>query len=168
MHDLETIVPYIRPSWWSLKASIHIDVNKEIAETHHLCTTSRPDNSAHIYTDGSGINNRIGAAMYCHTDQQVKQRYLRKSSESMVYAAELEAIHMAVIHTKDHLTPQFMECRIFSDSQAAMRSLAKPKCQSGQLIIKQILDEIEALYLARPSYAMQIEWVTWTCRNRWE
>ena len=97
--------------------------------------------------------------MYCHTDQQVKQRYLGKSSESMVYAAELEAIHMAVIHTKDHLTPQFMECRIFSDSQAGMRSLAKPKRQSGQLIIKQILDEIEALYLARPTYAMQLEWV---------
>jgi len=81
MHDLETVVPYIRPPWWSLKASIHIDTDKETAEVHHLSTTSRPDNSAHIYTDGSGINDRIGAAMYCHTDHQVKHRYLGKSSE---------------------------------------------------------------------------------------
>jgi RNase H len=66
---------------------------------------------------------------------------------------------MAVIHAKDHLTPQFTKCRIFSDSQPAMRSLAKPKRQSGQSIIKRILDDIDALYLTKPTYAMQIEWV---------
>jgi hypothetical protein len=66
-------ISYIRPPWWSLKASIHIDTNKEIAETHHLCTTSQyNDNSAHIYTDGSGINDGIGAAMYCHTNQDIQ------------------------------------------------------------------------------------------------
>jgi ribonuclease HI len=157
MHNLETIALYIRPPWWSLKASIHIDVDKEIAETHHLRTTSRSNNdSAHIYTDGSGINEGIGAAMYCQTDQHVEQRYLGKSSESMVYAAELEAIHMAVIHAKD-LTQ--MESRIFSDSQPAMKSLAKPKRQSGQAIIERILNEIDTLYLTTPSYAMQLEWV---------
>src|SRR5579859_1249916 len=134
MHDLETIVPYIRPPWWSLKASIHIDIDKETAEAHHLRTTPQPnDNSAHIYTDGSGINDGIGAAMYCHTDQHVKQRYLGKGSESMVYAGELEAIHMAIIHAKD-LTQT--ESQIFSDSQPAMKSLAKPKRQSGQAIIE--------------------------------
>jgi hypothetical protein len=40
-----------------------------------------------------------------------------------------------------------------------MKSLAKPKRQSGQAIIKRILDEIDALYLTTPSYEMQIEWV---------
>jgi ribonuclease HI len=74
----------------------------------------------------------------------------------MVYAAELEAIHMAVIHAKD-LTQ--MESRIFSDSQPAMKSLAKPKRQSGQAIIERILNEIDTLYLTTPSYAMQLEWV---------
>jgi hypothetical protein len=74
----------------------------------------------------------------------------------MVYAGELEAIHMAVIHAKD-LTQT--ESRIFSDSQPAMKSLAKPKRQSGQAIIERILDEIDALYLTTPTYAMQLEWV---------
>src|SRR5579859_6839990 len=40
MHKVETIHPYIRPPWWSLKANIHIDVNKEEAEIHHLQTTT--------------------------------------------------------------------------------------------------------------------------------
>src|SRR5579859_3983882 len=40
-----------------------------------------------------------------------------------------------------------------------MRSVSKPKRQSGQAIIEQILDEIDALYLTTPSYAMQLEWV---------
>jgi len=74
----------------------------------------------------------------------------------MVYAGELEAIHMAVTHVKD-LTQ--MESHIFTDSQAAMKSLAKPKRQSGQAIIKRILDEIDMLYLVRPSYALQLAWV---------
>src|SRR5437763_6116229 len=157
MHDLETIVPYIRPPWWSLKASIHIDANKETAEAHHLRMTSQlNDTTAHIYTDGFGINERIGAAMYSHTDHHVEQRYLGTSSVSLVYAGELEAIHMAITHAKD-LTQ--MESRIFSDSQAAMKSLAKPKRQSGQAIIKRILDEIDAPYLTTPSHALQFEWV---------
>ena len=58
------------------------------------------DTTVQIYTDGSGIHGGIGAAMCCHTDQHVDQRYLGKNSESMVYARELEAIHMAVIHIK--------------------------------------------------------------------
>ena len=143
--------------WWSLKAPIHIDMDKEIAEAHHLRTTSQlNDTTVQIYTDGSGINEGIGAAMYCHTGQHVEPRYLGKNSESMVYAGELEAIHMAVAHIKD-LTQ--MESHVFSDSQTAMKSLAKPKRQSGQAIIKRILDEIDALYLARPSYALQLAWV---------
>jgi ribonuclease HI len=158
IRNLETIVPYIRPPWWFLKASIHIDVDKESAEAHHIRTTSQPnDNSAHIYTDGSGINDGIAATMYCHTDQQIQQRYLGKSSESMVYAGELEAIHMAVGHAKD-LT-QKESTPIFSDNQPAMQSLAKPKRQSGQAIIERILNEIEELYLNIPSYSMQFEWV---------
>jgi hypothetical protein len=71
--------------------------------------------------------------MYCHTDQHVEQWYLGKSSESMVYAGELEAIHMAVIHAKD-LTQT--KSRIFAYSQPAMKSLAKPKRQLGQAIIE--------------------------------
>jgi ribonuclease HI len=157
MTPLETIVPYIRPPWWSLKASLHIDIDKESAEAHHLQILPQLDHeTAQFYTDGSGINEEIGAAMYCHTDGYVQQRYLGKNSESMVYAGELEAILMAITHAKDLTQRQSL---IFTDSQAAMRSLAKPKRQSGQAIIKQILDQIDAIHLAIPIYSMQVDWV---------
>ena len=157
MQPIETIIPFIRPPWWSLKATIHIDTDKETAEEYHLRTTQQPQNeSALFYTDGSGINDGIGAAMYCHSDQTIQQRYLGGSSESMVYAGELEGILMAVTHAKD-LTQ--INTRIFSDSEAAMRSLAKPRRQSGQAIIGRILDVIDAIFLSTPSYNMQLEWV---------
>lgn len=63
---------------------------------------------------------------------------------------------MAVKYIKDLA---HRESRIFSDSQAAMKSLAKPKRQSGQEIIKRILDIIDALYITAPSHALQFEWV---------
>jgi ribonuclease HI len=65
---------------------------------------------------------------------------------------------MAVNHAKDHLMQFTDPFRIFSDSQPAMRSLAKPKRQSGQSIIKRIRDNIDALYLTTPTLAMQLEW----------
>jgi len=134
--EIETIYPYIRPPWWSLKANIHIDANKEKAEDHHRQTTShltspntgRPEPTTatvHIYTDGSGINQGIGAAMYCHTTQHTNLRYLGKETESMVYAGELEAIHMAITHVRK-LTTETMRCRIFTDSQPAIKSIDKP------------------------------------------
>jgi ribonuclease HI len=76
----------------------------------------------------------------------------------MVYAGKLEAIHAAVAHAKE-LSNQFMKCRIFTDSQPAVKSLAKPKRQSGKSIIKRILDEIDSLYDSSPSYRLQLEWV---------
>ena len=166
MQEVETIHPYIRPPWWSFKPTIHIDANKEAAKKHHLQTTLPGQSNAalnqsdtlHIYTDGSGIKQGIGAAMVCLTNQHTEQRYLGTESESMVYAGELEAIHMALAHVK-HNSHCYKKCRIFTDSQPAMKSLAKPKRQSGQSIIKRILDEVDTLYTSLPSYELQLEWV---------
>jgi ribonuclease HI len=108
-----------------------------------------------------GINEGIGAAMYCHTDRHTQQRYLGTSPESMVYAGELEAIFMAVTYARRLTQMQsliFLKSRTFTDSQVAMRSLAKPKQQSGQGIIKQILDQIDKIYLTVLSYSMQFDW----------
>jgi hypothetical protein len=135
MRQIETIVPYIRPPWWSLKAPLHIDIDKESAEKYHLQLVPLLDRqTAQFYTDGSGINEGIGAAMYSPTDRYTQQRYLGTSLESMVYAGELEAILMAVTYARDLTRMQsfiFLKSRIFTDSQVAMRSLAKPKRQSG-------------------------------------
>ena len=169
IREIETIQPHIRPPWWSLKATIRIDENKEKAEDHHSQTTAHLTNPitegpnptteiAHIYTDGSGINQGIGAAMYCHTTQHISLRHLGKETESMVYAGELEAIHMAITHAKE-LATEITGCRIFTDSQPAIKSIAKPRRQSGQSIIKRILDEIEELQRTKSAYTLSFEWV---------
>jgi ribonuclease HI len=160
MQEVETIHPYIRPPWWTLRATIHIDANKEASEKYHLQSTASSQTEAlHIYTDGSGIKQEIGAAMFCSTNQHVEQRYLGSENESMVYAGELEAIQMAIDHVKLEDNSHYKKCRIFTDSQSAIKSLAKPKRQSGQSIIKRILDEIDTLYETNPSYELQLEWV---------
>lgn len=166
IRELETIHPYIRPPWWSLRANIHIDASKESAEKHHRQTTVHLTNPsalgpnpsseiAHIYTDGSGINQGIGAAMYCHTTRRTTHRHLGNERESLVYAGELEGIHMAIIHAAMETTG----CRIFTDSQPAIKSIAKPKRQSGQSIIKRILDEIDELHRTNPTHMLHLEWV---------
>jgi hypothetical protein len=128
IQEVETIYPYIRPPWWTFKPTIHIDASKEAAKKHHLQTTSPEQSNAalnqcdtlHIYTDGSGIKEGIGAAMVCLTNQYTEQRYLGTEGESMVYAGELEAIHMAIVHVK-HNSHRYKKCRIFTDSQPAMK-----------------------------------------------
>jgi ribonuclease HI len=160
MQEVETIHPYIRPPWWTLRATIRIDANKEASEKYHLQSTATSQTEAlYIYTDGSGIKQEIGAAMFCSTNQHVEQRYLGSENESMVYAGELEAIQMAIDHVKLEDNNHYEKCRIFTDSQSAIKSLAKPRRQSGQSIIKRILDEIDTLYESNPSYELQLEWV---------
>src|ERR1700738_2875370 len=84
-----------------------------------------------IYTDGSGIDGNIGAAAYCLTTTNVQGQYLGKQSHYNVYAAELTAIHLALKMVDD--VPQYTECMIYSDSQAAIKALSKPGQQQKML-----------------------------------
>lgn len=67
----------------------------------------------------------------------------------MVYASELEAIHIAGVYAKE-LSNQLTKYRIFTDSQPAIKSLVKPKRQD----IKQTLGDIDTLYDTSPSHSL--------------
>jgi hypothetical protein len=82
----------------------------------------------------------------------------------MVYAGELEAIHMAITHAKD-LTQT--KSRIFSDSQPAMMSLAKPRRESGQAIIERILDDIDVIFLTTV-YTVILHAIRMGARTCWD
>lgn len=110
-----------------------------------------------IYTDGSRIKQGIGAAMYCCTTQSTEHRYLGNDRDSMVCPGELESIHMVIIQVRE-LTTQTTRCCTFTDSQPAIKSLAKPWLQSGQSIVKRILDEIDELHRINPTYELNFEW----------
>src|SRR5215510_4401522 len=61
---IEHIEPFIRPPWWTLKAQVIISQYKQSAKAQHdrIQGTNHYTLPLTIYTDGSGINNKIGAA----------------------------------------------------------------------------------------------------------
>jgi hypothetical protein len=95
--SMETIVPRIRPPWWTPPIQTHIESTKEIAKKHHDTTIPKHDHNTTIciYTDGSGINSNIGAAAYCPTTATTSHQYLGKDTSYNVYAAELSGIYQA-------------------------------------------------------------------------
>lgn len=63
------------------------------------------------------------------------------------YVAELCGVHLALqrICQQRLSTRQIRHYIIAADSQNALRSLVSPKCQSGQFMIKLIMEQIEKL-----------------------
>ena len=74
---IETIETYIRPPWWIPAAKIRIEATKEAAKKQHDEIQSQSDAmTMTIYTDGSGIENKIGAAAYNSTTNEVNHQHL--------------------------------------------------------------------------------------------
>ena len=65
---IKSIKPYIRPPWWLPKVQIRMSRFKEDAKALHDDIQELADPTmAIIYTDGSGIEGKIGAAVYSPT-----------------------------------------------------------------------------------------------------
>ena len=157
---IEKIYSYVRSPWWTLEATIHIALNKEAAEKSHNETLAlaTQQNALVIYTDGSGINGRISAATYSPTTTETVRKYFETEAQFNVYGAELEAIGSAAEQARRHIQ-QYRKCVIFADSQAAIKAIAKPRRQSGQSIIKKILDTIDAIHQENQDYEIHLQWV---------
>ena len=48
---------------------------------------------------------------------------------------------------------------IFTDNQSTIQAVDSPKRQSGQYIVKEILDTINRIHQAKPCSTIHIEWV---------
>jgi hypothetical protein len=83
--------------------------------------------------------------MFNVVSQHISKQYLGTKQDSLVFAAEPEAIQLAVTHIKFNLR-RYSACRIFSDSQAALKAIIKPQRQTGQTIIKAILDGVDQIH----------------------
>ena len=101
-----------------------------------------------IYTDGSGIEGKIGAATYNSATNEASHQYLGSEAQFNVYTAELTAVHLAVKQLENHSECRL--CRIYTDSQAAIKAIDRPRRQSGQTIIKNILDSIDEVTNKHP------------------
>jgi len=109
-----------------------------------------------IYTDGSGISGKIGAAAYNTTTEEVSLQHLGSETHYNVYAAELTAISMAVTLWEKQIYV-YPKCQIFTDSQSAGRSISQPRRQSGQSIIKSIIDQVDDITHQNPELHPELE-----------
>jgi hypothetical protein len=75
---------------------------REAKEEHeNLVNENCTPNVLHIYTDGSGIDDYVGAAAHSPTISAVVHHHLGKADSTNVYAAELTAIHLGIKLTSD-------------------------------------------------------------------
>jgi hypothetical protein len=71
LDDLESIHPFIAAPYWT-PPEVMIDGNAEIAMKQHETVIKRDQPITAVYTDGSGINGRVGAAAVCPQVQRDK------------------------------------------------------------------------------------------------
>jgi ribonuclease HI len=158
--NMEHIAAYIRPPWWKSAAIIEISPTSkdEAAEAHQQQLHQIPTQDLIIYTDRSGYNRQISAAIHSPTASTTKGAYIGTDCTHNVYAAELTAIQMAVTLFEEK-SDEHTKVYIFTDNQSAIQAVDSPKRQSGQYIIKEILDIIDRIHKAKPTNTIHIEWV---------
>jgi ribonuclease HI len=119
--------------WEETKIITHIDMSKEEAMATHERESAKP-NLLSIYTDGSGIEGRIGASAITLHPKEVHRAYIGNTKIATVYAGELKGLLMAGELAWDALVrdQSIKYIRIFTDNQAAIKAMGDVKRQSGQ------------------------------------
>lgn len=150
-HNLEKRQPYIQAPWQKpVPTSIAPNDNEAVAEhnrkaNHSLC----------IYTDGSGLDGQVGAAMVVPCLNIKRGKYMGPETAATVYTAELTGLVLAMEEIRRFNEPQ--RITIFTDNQAAIQAVGRPTCHSGQGIVKDILTRIRSLQ--RAGYGIEICWI---------
>jgi hypothetical protein len=82
---------------------IRIEATKEAAKKRHNEIQAHLDaTTMTIYTDGSGIEGKIGAAAYNTATNEASHQHLGSEAQFNVYTAELTAVHLAIKQLWNH------------------------------------------------------------------
>ncbi|KFY11306.1 hypothetical protein V491_07268 [Pseudogymnoascus sp. VKM F-3775] len=153
---LEKNPPTVAAPWW-LPPKISIHETKEKARVHHEDYRQRYPDALMIYTDGRGIDGKIGAAALAPQEGRVKKVFLGNKHTSTVYAAELKGIYLALKIAQQELGDSQREVLIYTDNQAAITIAGKPRSRSGSYLLAEIIKLIDEI---RPrTRHIEISWI---------
>jgi ribonuclease HI len=104
-------------------------------------------NSLFVYTNGSGINNHVGAVAVSPLTRCTKLAHMGDSETSTVYAAELQGIRLALQIADEDAERGNKRDRliIFTDNQAAIRTFQNLTSRSGAYIVANTIQLIDKL-----------------------
>jgi ribonuclease HI len=140
---------------------MHAAATKDTAKAlHNRICKGASNNTMIIYTDRSGIANKVGAATFNPTSNKASHQHLSSNAQYNVYAAEMTALDMAIT-TSQSQVKEHPKCYIFTDSQAAGTSISQPRRQSGQAIIHSTIDRIDSIMSkhTRQQPELEIIWI---------
>ena len=144
-NTIEAKSPTVVPPWWKPPDSRIASDAETAVQEHNALKGDNPAVHAQIYTDGSDIKGRVGAAVwYAHQKWSCKYD-IGPSSQFTVYGAELLGIWGALRITT-RLGRRIKQVTIFTDNQAAIQSTVRPRNQSGQVILREISQLVDVLH----------------------
>ena len=143
--NLKQITSYSTPSWWR-SPTINIALNKDTAAKEHKASVERNImNDFFIYSDGSGINGKIGATAV--SPDCTARAYLGPTTLFTVYSVELCGIILTATIAVFGENSQTTRGRLIIcvDNQAAIKAVKCSGNSSGQHLIKIIVILINTL-----------------------
>lgn len=147
--NIEVSTPFLVPPWWT-PPLITVASTKEQAINQHKTTVqnSMGEGLVPIFTDGSGINGKIGASAV--TASISDQAYLGPDTQYTVFAGELYgillALHIAYFIIQIEKRTNTKTPIIYTDNQAALTRMSTPNSGGpGQSIMGKIVSQIDCL-----------------------
>ncbi|GBM50981.1 hypothetical protein AVEN_114629-1 [Araneus ventricosus] len=154
--EMEAYIYHAKHSHW-LPAFIRRDLEINMLDTHvetwqHPEThnevnvnSSSTTSSLDIYTDGSKLNYRVGAA-FCVFEPDLSEEFLfRLENHNTVFQAELTALHQALQWKKRNRPGD--PCNIYTDSLSSLKALLKFRPKNNLVEqVRELCDETVSLH----------------------
>ncbi|EKV14892.1 Reverse transcriptase, putative [Penicillium digitatum PHI26] len=152
---------------WSKPPKVHIEEREQARNTYDSIERQLRA-PVRLYTDGSGYQGGIGAAVYpAYPSVQNESRLCNMGSDddATVYAAELHAIEMALeviqyqFTSNDDWRERLAErgAVIFTDNQAALKAIKNPKMPSGQVYLEGSLRVLD--WCSKSKIQVELRWI---------
>lgn len=149
--EVENRTAFVAPPWGFFPKTIALDDADEAIALHDSILEQE---GLHIYTDGSGIKDKVGAAAVCIETSQAKAAYVGPFSKHTVYCGEVHALDLAI-----QLVAESGAClpvHIFTDNRGAVQSASNSLAKGGQQFFKQFHATIAELPFPVP---ITIYWI---------